>query len=435
MNNNSLHNQLQHHQLQPDQPQHNQLGVSSRILSVDVLRGFALLGILLAHMIFWYAGGPLPEGFYKSYMDVLSIISMGTYALFINSKFFAIFSFLFGLSFYIQINSLSKNNRSPALRFAWRLFLLGIIGVIHHAIWRADILSIYVPLGFILLLMRNLSDKTLLIIGGACVLNLPTKFFEIISIVVQGTSQFIPDNFVAEGKRYLATMNTQSISQMMIDNLYFMKEKYEYQLSSGRLFITLGFFLLGMLAGRRRWFADLENHLDGFKAVWKKAGKTFLITAGIGIAFGMALEFLDIKSEEHPWVRWYGGGIMDVINASLAVLYICWLPLLMQKAKWHKRLAVLAPVGKMALTSYLMQTLFGVSLFFGVGFGLLLDTSPALNIVIGIAIFAAQVQFCRFWLAHFHYGPVEWLWRSATYLKWQPLRKSTNDMSALPQAQ
>lgn len=421
------------------QPDYNQLHpintTNARILSVDVLRGFALFGILVAHMIFWYAGGPLPERFYQSYMDVLSGISMGTYALFVNSKFFAIFSFLFGLSFYIQINSLSKNNRSPVLRFAWRLLLLGVIGVIHHAIWRADILSIYVPLGFVLLLMRNLSDKTLLIIGAACVLNLPTKVIETISIFVQGTPQFIPDNFVAEGKRYFATMTTHSVSQMMIDNLYFMKEKYEYQLSSGRLFITLGFFLLGMLSGRRRWFADLENHLDDFRSVWKKAGKTFLVTAAIGIAFGLSLHFLDIKGDEHPWVRWCGGSIMDVINASLTVFYICWLPLLMQKATWHKRLAVLAPVGKMALTSYLMQTLFGVGLFFGVGFGLLLDTSPALNIVMAVLVFFAQIQFCRFWLAHFHYGPVEWLWRSATYFKWQPLRKSNNEINALPQAE
>jgi uncharacterized protein len=406
-----------------------------RILSVDVLRGLALFGILAAHMIFWYSGGPLPERFYQSYMDVLSGISIGVYMLFINSKFFAIFSFLFGLSFYIQINSLSKHNQSPTLRFAWRLLLLGIIGIIHHAIWRADILSIYVPLGFVLLLMRNLSDKTLLIIGAACVLNLPTKIIEGISIVLQGTPQFIPNNFIAEGKRYFATMTTHSISQMVIDNLYYMKEKYEYQLSSGRLFITLGFFLLGMLAGRRRWFADTEIHLDNFKSLWKKAGKTFLITAGAGIAFGVSLQLSGAKMEEHPWLRWCGGSIVDLLNASLTVFYICWLPLLMQKAKWHNRLAALAPVGKMALTSYLMQTLFGVTLFFGVGFGLLLDTSPALNLLLAVMIFAAQIQFCRFWLTYFHYGPVEWLWRSATYLKWQPMRKYANHMNALAQTE
>lgn len=408
---------------------------NNRILSVDVLRGFALFGILAAHMIFWYSGGPLPERFYQSYMDVISGISIGVYMLFINSKFFAIFSFLFGLSFYIQINSLSKNNQNPARRFAWRLLLLGIIGMIHHVIWRADILSIYVPLGFVLLLMRNLSDKTLLIIGTACVLNLPTKIIEIISIVTQGTPQFIPDNFVAEGKRYFATMTTPSTSQMMVDNLYYMKEKYAYQLSSGRLFITLGFFLLGMLAGRRRWFAEIGSHLDKFKSLWKKSGKIFLLTAGIGIAFGVSLQLSGVKMEEHPWLRWCGGSIVDLLNASLTLFYICGLPLLMQKAKWHNRLAVLAPVGKMALTSYLMQTFFGVSLFFGVGFGLLLDTSPALNMLLAVVIFAAQIQFCRFWLTHFHYGPIEWLWRSATYLKWQPLRKSANETSALPQAE
>jgi uncharacterized protein len=153
----------------------------------------------------------------------------------------------------------------------------------------------------------------------------------------------------------------------------------------------------------------------------------------VGIAFGLSIHLTGTKPDEHPWLRWCGGSIMDVVNASLTVFYICWVPLLMQKPKWHARFATLSPVGKMALTSYLMQTLFGVSLFFGVGFGLLLYTSPALNVVLGTVIFAAQIWFCRVWLTHFQYGPVEWLWRSATYLKWQPLRNADNPPNAIPQ--
>jgi uncharacterized protein len=227
----------------------NYLPANTRILSVDALRGIALFGILLAHMIFWYSGGPLPEQFYQSYMDPLSGISIGLYVLFINSKFFAIFSFLFGLSFYIQINSLSKNNQSPALRFAWRLSLLGIIGLIHHAIWRADILTIYVPLGFILLMMRNLSDRALLVTGVIMILNLPTKLIEMASIFIQGKPELFSNTFVADGKKYFATMSTPSFSQMVIDNIYYMKDKYEYQITSGRLLLPWDFSCWGCWRG------------------------------------------------------------------------------------------------------------------------------------------------------------------------------------------
>lgn len=123
----------------------------SRIATLDVLRGFALFGILYAHMIFWYAGGPLPQETYQLYQDVGSGIAIGTYIIFILSKFFAIFSFLFGLSFHIQIQSLIKRHEPVVTRFGWRLAILGVIGVLHHIFWRADILSIYVPLGFLLL--------------------------------------------------------------------------------------------------------------------------------------------------------------------------------------------------------------------------------------------------------------------------------------------
>jgi uncharacterized protein len=93
----------------------------------------------------------------------------------------------------------------------------------------------------------------------------------------------------------------------------------------------------------------------------------------------------------------------------------------MNKERWIKRLAPLANIGKMALTTYLTQSIVGVFLFFHVGFGLFGKTTPAQNIGICIVIFALQMIFSTWWLKKFYYGPVEWLWRSATFLKWQPL--------------
>lgn len=394
-----------------------------RILTIDVLRGFALFGILYAHMIFWYSGGPLPEKIYQAYLDIPNGIAIGLHMLFFSSKFFSLFSFLFGLSFYIQIKSLVAKHDNAALRFAWRLLILGIIGLIHHAFWRADILTIYVPLGLLLLFARNLSNKATLVLAVLFILNIPTKIIEIVSIIAQGTPEFIPSNFVENGAKYFIAINQGSFAEVVTHNMYAMKEKIEFLISSGRLFITFGFFLLGMLAGRLQWFDDIEKSQPFFKNVWKKSGLFIIAVAVVGIAFGITANALAVDFKNAPWARWFGGSLADVFNASVTVFYIASIALLMLKPKWHARLAPLSHIGKMALTSYLSQSLFGVILFFHFGLGLFFITSPAMNAVLCCVVFGVQIVFCKFWLQHFNYGPIEWLWRSATYLKWQKLAK------------
>jgi len=394
-----------------------------RILTIDVLRGLALFGILYAHMIFWYSAGPLPENVYKAYLTIPSGIAIGLHMLFFNAKFFSLFSFLFGLSFYIQIQGLAAKHDNVVLRFGWRLFILGIIGLIHHAFWQADILTIYVPLGFILLFARNLSNKTIFILGMLLILNIPTKIIEAISIVTQGTIEFIPNNFVKDGAAYFIVMNEASLHDVMLHNVYASKEKLDFQLSSGRLFITFGFFLLGMFAGRLKWFDNVEKSKEFFKNLWKKIGIFLIFLIVVGAIFGITVNVLSIDMKNSNWLRWFTGYLVDAFNSGLTIFYIASVTLLMLKPKWHNRLAPLSYVGKMALTSYLTQTLFGVLIFFHFGLGLFLKTSPAINIVLCCLIFGLQIVFCKYWLRRFNYGPVEWLWRSATYIKWQTLKK------------
>lgn len=394
-----------------------------RILTIDVLRGLALFGILYAHMIFWYAGGPLPEKIYQTYMDIPNGIALGLYMLLFNSKFFSLFSFLFGLSFYIQIKGLVAKHENAVLRFSWRLFILGIIGLLHHTFWRADILSIYVPLGFLLLFARNLNNKITLTLAILFILNIPTKIIEAISIFVQGTPEFVPNTFVEDGGKYFFVMNEASFSQVIIHNIYALKEKFEFQISSGRLFITFGFFLLGMLAGRLQWFDNLEKSHSFFKKAWKKTGLVLIAVAIIGIILAVTVNALSVDVKNSPWIRWIGGSLADIFNAGMTIFYMTGIALLMLKPKWHARLAPLSYIGKMALTSYLTQSLCGVLIFFHFGLGLFLDTSPAMNILLACAIFGLQIVFCKYWLQYFNYGPIEWLWRSATYFAWQPILK------------
>ena len=223
-----------------------QIPAQDRIIAIDALRGFALFGIFFAHMLFWYAGGPLPQEYYRLYTDVGSIAVSVIYMLFINAKFFAIFSFLFGLSFYIQIKSIEKKYTHYAVRFAWRLAILGAIGFIHHSFWRADILTIYVPLGFLLLFCRHLSDKLLLILGLTLVFNLPTKLTEVISIAGFQHYPLLDPNQEADSAAYFHAITQGNLAEIIQHNLGASVEKAIFQINSGRMWITLGVFLLGM---------------------------------------------------------------------------------------------------------------------------------------------------------------------------------------------
>lgn len=394
-----------------------------RIITLDILRGFALFGILYAHMIFWYAAGPLPEESYQQYKDIGSGIAIGTYMIFIISKFFALFSFLFGLSFYIQIQGLVNRHQPVITRFGWRLAILGVIGLLHHAFWRADILSIYVPLGFLLLFLRNISNRALLIVGVMLVLNIPTKIAELISIAVRDQLTLINFDQKIAGAEYYAIVSSGSFIEMVKHNIDAMTDKFVYQINSGRLVITFGFFLLGMLAGRMQWFENIRAHSGQFEKILKNSLWVAAIAILLGVTLGIVAFLLKIDLGKVPLGGWLIGFIVEFFNVSLTLIYITGISLLLLKPKWGAHLTPLAAVGKMALTSYLMQTIIGVFIFFNIGLGLFTKTSPAVNALLCFAIFGAQIFFCRWWLANFYYGPIEWLWRSATDFKWQPFYK------------
>lgn len=394
-----------------------------RILTLDVLRGWALLGIFFAHMIYWFAGGPLPQEMYSAHKDIGSGLAMGFYFLFVIGKFFSLFSFLFGLSFYIQIRSLVQRHENVIKRFGWRLCILGLIGLLHHAVWRADILSIYVPLGFILLLLRDISNRTLLILGILLVLNIPTKLAEVVAIIVRGKTELIPFDLAAAGAAYHDVLKQGSFIDNLHHNIGVFGDKWVYQINSGRVWITLGFFFLGMLAGRLRIFENLEANQPLLKSGWKKAGMIILACILLGIVAGVGLYLAGVEVENSPWIIWAGGFVWEIFSLSLTSFYILSVTLLMLKPRWQRRFAPLALAGKMALSVYLLQTFCGLLLFYAFGLGLFGVTSPAVNTLLCLGIFALLMVFCRLWLQYFTYGPVEWLWRSATVLRWQPLRK------------
>jgi len=397
---------------------------NSRIEIIDVLRGFTLLGIILVHFAEQYYAGPAPQKFNNFTIHFLGDeIITGFIGIFISGKFFMIFSFLFGLSFFLQLNK-SDSGATFFVRFFWRLVILFAIGFLHHLHYRGDILTIYAMLGVGLLIFYKLPDKLLLILALCLTINLPSALVrgvQALNTPAAGEeAPFSVDDAASE--IYFNAVKSGTYVEILKANLGEFDYKYQYQVESGRIYITLGLFLLGLYAGRKRVFEKLTERLPLFKRLMKKSLWTLLGLVLFALGFFGGAELAKIQLPQI--VQWTVGGLIyDVFNLALATIYVAAIVLLFQKEKWNKRLMIFYEVGRMGLTTYLMQSFFGVLLFFSVGFGLLGEIGALASVAIGIVLFIGQIYFSKWWLARFRYGFFEWLWRSGTYLKVQPMRK------------
>ncbi len=393
-----------------------------RIEIIDILRGFALLGIIIVHFTEQYYAGRAPDSEVNfGAKNIADNIVQAFSDIFVQGKFFMIFSFLFGLSFFIQLD---KSSGSPSflLRFAWRLLVLFAIGFVHHLHYRGDILTIYAVLGFGLLLCYKLPDKALLIIALFLVFNLPSVGVRLYQAIfhVEGNSIFSSDQ--KELQLYFDTLKSGSYLSILKANFHEFGFKFDFQVSSGRIYITLGLFLLGLYAGRKNFFEKWEEQRDRLNkhsriSLWTIRG---CIIFSLTIIGGMQLAGITLN-QQFQWA--IGGLVYDVFNTCLATFYVMGILLLFRKEKWKPRLMQLYALGRMGLTTYLMQTLFGFFIFFSMGFRLLGTTGALPCLLIGLAVYIFQIFFSQWWLKNFRFGPVEWLWRSLTYFKLQPMKK------------
>ena len=399
----------------------NQTPFLPRITVIDALRGFTLFGIIIVHMIEQYYAGPLPEK-HTGQSGLVDTIIFAISMILINGKFYAIFSFLFGLSFYIQFSKASAD--VPFLvRFCWRLIILFGIGFIHHLHYRGDILTIYAMVGFVLLIAYRLPDKYLLILSLLLVFDLPGIVTRVIGLVGNdpALNEFIKQD-QTKLNAYYETFKSGTYVELLKANLQSFSMKMDFQFWSGRIYMTPGLFLLGLYAGRKRFFEEIPTHVRIIKKYLQNAAWALLGTVLGGLLFFVvANSITGGLSDDANMLA--GLTIFDFFNTFLAAIYVAGFMLLFQKAKWNSRLMRFYDVGRMGLTTYLMQAFFGVLIFSTIGLGLLGEVGAAISALMAIAIFVVQILFSKFWLKHFYYGPVEWLWRSLTNLKMQPLMK------------
>jgi len=377
-----------------------------RITVVDVLRAFALLGIIITHsgMGFLAARPPAPD--FMTFTPLDEFVALADRML-IFGKFFTIFSFLFGLSFALQMRSAEAKGSGFVGRFVWRLLVLALIALVHNAFFSGDILIIYAVLGFFLIPFRNVGTKWLVVSGLVLVLNLPVLVFNAMQInappptAEPQSMQRIREHFDAKQSGTVADVVRENLGQGFVG-------KWRFQFFTGRLWVTFGLFLLGVAAGRLEIFRDSERSRRFFGRVLWTAGTLALVTTAFALVKPMTYQVRTLADLLASFS-------FTVQQLTLSAFYVALVTLLC----WRKPtglLAKLAPAGKMGLTVYLTQTVFGVFLFYGIGLGLLGHMGVAAAAGCAILFYVMQLLLARWWMSRFSMGPVEWLWRSLTYL-------------------
>jgi uncharacterized protein len=397
-----------------------------RIQLIDVLRGFALACIFIGNMQ-WFSGyGMTPHVLVEGW-PLLDRIAAFIVHFAIDGKFYSIFSFLFGFGFALQIARAKERGDGKASVFKRRLFWLLIIGLLHaYLLWAGDILSIYAVTGFVLLLFRKKSDRSLLK-WAFWLLLIPIPVYLLIFGLFTAFAPPLPPEFtesdpvkaLASWQATIAQVSTASFFEILTRfNPQYIMGRYIGLILEMRFAKLLAMFLLGCYAQRKGILSDDAIHDELTKRVLKYGFVLGLIGNAVIAAVAWA------ESPFPPSALGVLGVIGNAVGvAPLALAFIAAVKLLWQRPRARRILNILAPAGRMALTNYLMQTVIAVLMFYGYGLGLYGSVGPLGTTLIAVLIFSVQVMFSSVWLRFFNYGPMEWVWRQLTYKKVLPLRR------------
>ncbi|HEX8442700.1 MAG TPA: DUF418 domain-containing protein [Allosphingosinicella sp.] len=397
------------------------VAAAERVAMLDALRGFALFGILLANLM-GFVVGPAPVSMRTVHVGA-ALAGPVEFALewLVVGKFYSLFSLLFGIGFAIQLQRLEVRGEGTG-RYVRRLVVLFGFGLAHMLLlWIGDILSLYALVGLALLLFRGASDRTLLVCAA---------LLWLLPILWQATMSyagFAPQQPLIDAAIWTFTQFGIDARQGPFpiwtspDYLIHLRShpgeilvRYHDFVEQLRPAKVLAMFLLGLWAGRRRIFADPGAHLPLLRRI---AIGGFLL--GLPLAFARA------------WLGAADGGssarqLLEEVaycvgTPVLALAYAAAFALLWSRSSGG-RLTNFAPAGQMALTNYLAQTVLMCLLFFGWGFALMGRLHLGFLPLVAIAIFRLQLACSRWWLGRYRFGPLEWLWRTLTYGKAQPMR-------------
>lgn len=401
-----------------------------RIEAMDVLRGFALPGILLMN-IESFVG---PFGLALTGLDpALGGADRAMDALIyllVQGKFWTLFSLLFGMGFAVMMQRAEAAGRPFAALYLRRTLVLLAIGIAHGLLlWPGDILAFYALTALLLLVCFRRTPTHRLPRWGVSLYLLPMSLFLLLGLLV-ALAQTLPEaaaGMAADAERarqdfFLQVQQQREVygsgdyAAVTAQRAADFVQMLVYMLVM--LPMALGMFLLGawflrsgaMAAPQR--FASLFARLRGFGLL----GGLLLTAAGLALSPSLIPGEFSARIGAAMWLSAAGGLL-------LCLAYMAWVLRGLQSPRWAPRLAWLAPAGRMALSNYLVQSLVCTTLFYGYGFGLFEQLPRVWQPLFVLALFAVQAVYSRWWLARFRFGPMEWLWRALTYLQWPPMRR------------
>jgi uncharacterized protein len=380
---------------------------------VDALRGFSLLGILVVNIAFLASGYRMAGLAEPAFHSPLDWGVRWTVTLLLENKFYLLFSFLFGYSFTLQLDSAARLDRPFVPMFLRRLAGLFLLGLAHAVLlFPGDILTTYAAVGVALLVLRRITPRAAMLLAAGLTALLALGFVLLALMAMAGHDM---SGTVAGGAAE-ATRSDAALGSGFWEIVAEHVRKLSSIIMLRVLFqgpAVLAACLIGLAVGKLGALRDLSAHT-----------RTLRRLQWTGFTVGLAGACFYTLAAWNGTVHKFWGEAVDLVTAPLlaAAYGATFLRLLPHVPRLGRALA--AP-GRMALSNYLAQSLICALIFTGYGLALVDRVSPAVEVVIALGIFAAQVLYSRWWLKGHRYGPVEWLLRYLTYWR-KPARPSSS---------
>ncbi|MEO0231827.1 MAG: DUF418 domain-containing protein [candidate division WOR-3 bacterium] len=389
-----------------------------RIEVIDILRGFALFGILLVNMKLYNHPIQLFILPSKENLPINKFLEFFI-KLLAEGKFYSLFSFLFGVGFYIQLKRFEEKNISFNSFYIRRLFILLLIGIFHGIlIWPGDILSLYAIAGLFLLIFRKISNKWLIFISIILLSILPL-FFLMGAFGIKMVKIYEPESMkkIEESANIYSKMVEKSYIVYSKGNFFEITRQRIHDYFSftffGNFFVSLNviaMFLLGIYFIRKNIFQNIDNNLSFLKKIL-----IFGILIGIptNILYAYIIRFIP---KNIPTFNLFLAFLGYSIGAPLLCLFYISLILILYRYECVKKLLKpLSAMGKLSLSNYLLQSIICTTLFYGYGGKLFGKLDVFYGLIITLLIFLFQLIISNLWIKKFKFGPFEYIWRVLSY--------------------
>ncbi|MDD3036695.1 DUF418 domain-containing protein [Bacteroides sp.] len=386
------------------------LKTTERLGVVDALRGFALLAIVLLHNLEHYNLFLPLEFAVPVWLQTIDKYMWDTLFFLFAGKAYATFSLLFGFSFYIQLHNAEKRGTDFRGRFAWRLCLLFLFAQLHALFYNGDILLLYAVVGFALIPVCKLKDKTVFWIAVILLLQ-PYEWGRAIYALIDPNYVAVTGHFIPYAERAQVVTANGSFLEVLRSNISD-GQLYSniWQVENGRLFQTAALFMFGMLLGRRKYFIKSEESLCFWKKMLKYGAIAFIPL------YCLRTFIPDLITNPSVLVP-YKIAVPSYVNFTFMIILVSIFTLLwFKKEKGYSWQSLLIPYGRMSLTNYIFQSIMGVCIYYGFGLSMYKYAGATGSLLIALCIFAIQLIFSRWWLARHKQGPLEYLWRKGTWI-------------------